>query len=277
MARAPLSPVNTSQVDLHRSQTMNAKQKKMRVRNEEGSQDPPSFRRNSQQRTHHDLTNRTKVSSGSHVHGFLPLNRRNWSLQSSQSSSTASSTAPSSTSTACTPASSRQQLDSRRIRSKYLYKLGVLPPPAPITKKNNAQHLGHADLCLCTSSNLSRQISSTKNSSTKLRFATQVEVHIIPSRVDFAQQGLKSDIWLSPKEMKAMEYRNSVEFATEQWNWRRAVDEHDFVPTIGSDGTTTWCHPAHHHGSDHRGSRSTVCNLSRTFCMIMSAQQQQQQ
>jgi hypothetical protein len=66
---------------------------------------------------------------------------------------------------------------------------------------------------------------------------------------------------MSPAELEEMAYRNYFEFASEHWDWRQAVEEEDFCLFAGA-----WTHPAH----------VTRYTPSRQFCMIRSAQQQQQ-
>ena len=184
-----------------------------------------------------------------------------------------------------------------RIRARYLQRLGVAPPSSagPSTSRKKIAPLpqsvktgscsqqrrrtrrersssveilkndhGVKDETLTTESNPP----SSPISSSVVRFQPSVEVHSVPSRNEYSNR-IKQALWMPPLEMEEMVTRNSIEFASEGWDWRHAAEEEDFVCIGGGNvhqpgSSGEWIHPAH---------MIRRCNVRNQFFMIMSARQ----
>ncbi|GKY96896.1 hypothetical protein MPSEU_000648600 [Mayamaea pseudoterrestris] len=72
----------------------------------------------------------------------------------------------------------------------------------------------------------------------KVSFDPQVKVYEIPHRDSYEQ---KSMIWNSQREIKRQASRNTIEYAYEQFDWRMAAEEAQFVQLP----TGQFVHPAH--------------------------------
>jgi hypothetical protein len=77
----------------------------------------------------------------------------------------------------------------------------------------------------------------TRNPS--VSFCTSVTVILIPSRTDYSDR-IKHSLWTSAKELKEQVSRNCVEYAFEDWDWRRAVEEPNMILYHGQ-----MVHPCH--------------------------------
>ncbi len=77
-------------------------------------------------------------------------------------------------------------------------------------------------------------------------FSTKVDVHLIPHKDMFSER-IKKLIWSEADELAENAQRNSIEFASENWDWRQACEEDNFFicPETGNK-----IHPAHVHWLD---------------------------
>ena len=212
---------------------------------------------------------------------FAPLDRKPSFVSERSSSTTTSSTTTTATKTTTSGTTSQgtsHSLESNdRIRSRYLFKLGVIGAqqggPAIVscsssassstssratTWQENTTSKGHTDSeCPIQV----HQLVETTVVKKMVRFMTKVQIHAIPHHSNYSLH-TKQLLWTSPEEMEEMTYRNYFEFASEQWDWHQAVEEEDFCLFAGKR-----THPAH----------VTRFSPSRQFCLIHSARLQQQQ
>lgn len=78
----------------------------------------------------------------------------------------------------------------------------------------------------------------------RVSFDPRVAVYLIPHRDTYDD---KSAIWSNRVEIKRRASRNTIEYTYERFNWRLAVEEHDFL--MLPDGK--FIHPAHIHKDQH--------------------------
>lgn len=69
----------------------------------------------------------------------------------------------------------------------------------------------------------------------------EVAIVPIPKREEYTQR-VKQSLWTSGSELYENAVRNSIEFAAEGWDWRKAVEECNMIPINGSDELI---HPIH--------------------------------
>lgn len=226
---------------------------------------------------------------------FVPLNRSNSFLSERSSTTTTASSSQEGyfSTTSSSAARTVSGSSASQIRSRYLYKLGVIgvergssssstPSGAPLTIKGDLPTIdtntsitteslkhdhGRPDPALVLTVNTKTGTPQqhlyvkSKSSTSKIRFQTSVKVHSIPHHTHYFTN-VKQNIWMSPMELEEMVYKNSFEYAYEGWDWNNVIEEEDFCLFAGQ-----WTHPAH----------VTRYTPSRQFCMILSAQQQHQQ
>lgn len=214
------------------------------------------------------------------VHTFLSLQR------------TSSLFGETSTTSSSTRSSDPEDLSAHRIRAKYFYRLGIGKPQVPPSSHGNnstmmvhtrkpcrsnslpshvevlKDDLGQPDVSLTLLTSLPQHTHSKFNKKAKVAFNTEVNVHFIPHRSQYSSCD-KERLWMVPHELEKMAYRNCIEFTVEQWDWRQAIEESDFVLVQG-----ILTHPAH--AMMQQQQLQQRCTPSRQFCMIFSAQQQQQ-
>ena len=182
-----------------------------------------------------------------------------------------------------------------RILNTYFHRLGVLRPTIPPSRNLNTskassrkenirekaskteilkQDLGQADSSLSRRS--APQHVNKENGRAKVGFAPCVTVHSIPNCKDYSQR-MKQLLWVPARELGENLQRNHIEFASEQWDWRCAVEEKDFVMIQG-----VLVHPVHaeilyqrHQEEEEQRfqHQQQSCNLNRQFCMLLSEQQ----
>ena len=82
---------------------------------------------------------------------------------------------------------------------------------------------------------------STKQNKKKVTFSQDPpSVQLIPSRHDYSAYR-KDCIWISPREMQTSYCRNVVEYQSEHWDYRRCIEEDQFVRMANGD----LIHPIH--------------------------------
>jgi len=238
----------------------------------------------------------------SKFHVFSPLQR------------TASLFGETSTTSSSTRSSEIEEVSAQRIRARYFSKLGIEKPPQMIPGKSEVSasisggartgamavahkfssikthvqrnsygvskssytellkdDLGQTDMNLTM---YSVPQHSKYNKGSKVAFKTDVRVHLIPHRNQYSVKE-KEQLWMPPHELELMAHRNCIEFTVEQWDWRQAIEESDFVLMQG-----TLTHPAHaiilqQQQLQKQHQQQQRYTPSRQFCMIFSAQQQQ--
>jgi hypothetical protein len=232
------------------------------------------------------------LSTEDSFNAFPPMERkpsfvseRSSSTVTSTTTTTATKTTRSGTTSQGTSHSSSSE-SSDRIRSRYLLKLGVIGAQqggsaivscssstsaslmsstatfATSKGKETTNGRGHIDSeCPYSVHEPTGRTNSSSSVNKMVRFKSQVQILAIPHHSQYSSQ-TKQQMWTSPEELEEMTYRNYFEFASEQWDWRQAVEEDDFCFFAG-----TWTHPAH----------VTRFSPSRQFCWIRSARQQQEQ
>jgi hypothetical protein len=115
------------------------------------------------------------------------------------------------------------------------------------------------------------EVSATSSHRSAVSFDNSVTVHLIPKHDQYSSQ-IRHSIWMDPQEMEATVARNALEFAAENWDWRRATEEKDMVlmeDPRSKTGEPMIVHPVHFM------MMRPQCNMQRQFLMIMSAQQRQ--
>ena len=95
-----------------------------------------------------------------------------------------------------------------------------------------------------------------------MSFESSVSVVTIPNKESYSER-TKSSIWTQSWELEELAARNILEFQSEGWDYRKAIEEQDFV--LYQDQLI---HPVH---------VMRQCNLQRQFMMIMSGQRQYKQ
>eukprot|EP00543_Licmophora_paradoxa_P008315 CAMPEP_0202458134 /NCGR_PEP_ID=MMETSP1360-20130828/22263_1 /ASSEMBLY_ACC=CAM_ASM_000848 /TAXON_ID=515479 /ORGANISM="Licmophora paradoxa, Strain CCMP2313" /LENGTH=195 /DNA_ID=CAMNT_0049078539 /DNA_START=90 /DNA_END=677 /DNA_ORIENTATION=+ len=88
-------------------------------------------------------------------------------------------------------------------------------------------------------------------------FDNSVTVQKIPLCSEYSKRVAK-DLWLDRKELQEMEYRNSIEFRSENWDWKQVRE--DLIRT--PDGQ--YIHPVHF---------IRRCTMHHQFLRVMSAMQ----
>ena len=132
---------------------------------------------------------------------------------------------------------------SRNVRARLFYQLHPEPKHTSILKRHR-----YTKTPLNTISfhqNTPCQDPSTKIvtppcKSHRIRFYNKVSVLRIPSRYQYPES-MKKNIWGTMKEISENARRNTIEFAAEGWDWRRATE--DDAMYIGPNGERI--HPVH--------------------------------
>jgi len=118
--------------------------------------------------------------------------------------------------------------------------------PVPRFKRK----LGVDHLCNSVSISLKRKRRSaprydSKGNKRSVSIDKSVSVVPIPSRTEYSCQ-VRERIWSSSEELFANAARNSVEFASEGWNWRQAVEDEEMIVHKPSGELI---HPIHLHNA----------------------------
>ena len=101
-----------------------------------------------------------------------------------------------------------------------------MTPPRP-TRSSNAR-IVHSEPAI-------------SKSARRLKFNEEVDVVPIPMRTEYSSR-IRSRIWSNAEEIHENAARNSVEFASEGWDWRNVCEDEDmFVCSISGD----LVHPVH--------------------------------
>lgn len=158
------------------------------------------------------------------------------------------------------------------IRSRFLNRLGIQRgvPSSPPTIKAISRHENSKDITedptsdTDTRSERSSSFSSYSSfGSSKARsvsFDDSVTVRPIPRHDEYSDD-VRTKIWSDPLEIYENASRNSMEFAADNFDWKHAAEEDEFVPTV----TGELVHPIHY---------VRQCNMQRNFLLVMKARQQ---
>lgn len=97
-------------------------------------------------------------------------------------------------------------------------------------------------------------VKSMKRNNTKISFKETVDVLPIPTRYDYSPE-MRSQLWSSIHEINENAARNTIEFASEGWDWRNVALDNDmcYCSTTGQ-----YMHPVHcYNQGQHYQSAST--------------------
>lgn len=146
------------------------------------------------------------------------------------------------------------------IRCKYLHKLGIFPDRSPSStgrcEKNSASPkiLHSPEGSNLTHSRIKENTFFLKTLMLhpvrprhRVTFHNMVEVHLIPNKSMYSQK-VRENLWNHPEDICRNAVRNSVEFAAENFDWRQAVEDENFLV---SPSTGARIHPAHLHWLDY--------------------------
>jgi hypothetical protein len=91
--------------------------------------------------------------------------------------------------------------------------------------------------------NNGNDIKSGKRNNPKISFKETVDVLSIPTRYEYSPE-MRSQLWSSINEINENAARNTIEFASEGWDWRNVTLDHDMChcPTTGQ-----YIHPVHYY------------------------------
>lgn len=106
-----------------------------------------------------------------------------------------------------------------------------------------------------------RELSNTNSSPrNSVRFHSKVLVMRIPSRKQYPES-MKRNMWCSLSEIARSAQRNTIEFSSEGWDWRSAVEEHSMYihPKTGQ-----YIHPVHVQRVASSASTSTSASSTTT-------------
>lgn len=160
-----------------------------------------------------------------------------------------------------------------QIRNKYLQKLGVASPPstrAPAKGSSSRLHANRQDHH--KQSNILRKFEYISplhvgsleeypdpNRKRSVSFDSCVRIRVIHNK-NRDSRCIKNSLWYTPDEEERNIQRNEFEFKAENRDWRRVVDDEQFV-TCPKTGEKV--HPAHVHWLDHITARSWQHPLQR--------------
>ena len=164
------------------------------------------------------------------------------------------------------------------IRARFLNRLGIRPngrsPPqestirGPLRSNSFCESLkadrGAPDPAIeddsscvtASSSSMDSYASQLSDSSQprKVSFRTTVTVHPIPARSSYSDR-MRRQLWTPPDIQVQNTARNVFEFAAEEWDWTKVVDDEFFINWNGER-----IHPIH----------LQECNLNQHFLSVMA-------
>ena len=82
------------------------------------------------------------------------------------------------------------------------------------------------------SPNIEKQTTASREGIQRIHFYNRVAVHRIPGR-DLYTDDVRRSLWHNSKELTKLANRNTIEFAADGYDWRRAAEEEDMykLPT----------------------------------------------
>jgi hypothetical protein len=90
--------------------------------------------------------------------------------------------------------------------------------------------------------------------STKIRFTETVDVFPIPMRSEYSDE-VRAKIWSSTMELQENAARNTIEFASEGWDWRNVTLDDDMYQC---HTTGKLIHPIHYYDANDRTNADTI-------------------
>lgn len=75
----------------------------------------------------------------------------------------------------------------------------------------------------------------------KLHFNEEVQVCLIPKKEEYSSR-IRSHLWTNAEELAINAHRNSVEFASEGWDWRNVMEDENMYRCLS---TNELIHPVH--------------------------------
>jgi hypothetical protein len=156
----------------------------------------------------------------------------------------------------------------RNVRARLCLRQQLAPPPLsrshfrPILKSTTTNNSSFAD-AECKE-NLPRDANCHQRSpqapkvfrderTTRIRFHQKVAVHCIPARHHYSDEERRG-IWNDMRELRVMARRNTIEFASEGYDWRRATEDDAMINGI---------HPVWEQHRDFQPYRSKIRTKSR--------------
>jgi len=112
-------------------------------------------------------------------------------------------------------------------------------------RKPDINHLCNSDLISLKRKRRSAPRYGSRGNKRSVSIDKSVTVVPIPSRTEYSCQ-VREKIWSSSEELFANAARNSVEFASEGWNWRQAVEDEEMIVHKPSGELI---HPIHLHNA----------------------------
>ena len=85
------------------------------------------------------------------------------------------------------------------------------------------------------------ETSSLSTTSRRLHFNETVTVCPIPKREAYSKR-MKEQLWHTPEEMMTIARRNSIEFASEGWDWNNVLEDENMYRCVNSNEKI---HPVH--------------------------------
>eukprot|EP00934_Nitzschia_sp_Nitz4_P009270 Nitzschia sp. Nitz4//scaffold345_size17508//2057//2680//NITZ4_008822-RA/size17508-processed-gene-0.9-mRNA-1//1//CDS//3329548625//9260//frame0 len=75
----------------------------------------------------------------------------------------------------------------------------------------------------------------------KLTFNEEVKVCLIPKKEEYSKR-IRDFLWTNPEDMALNAHRNTIEFASENWDWRNAMEDDNMYRCLA---TNELIHPVH--------------------------------
>jgi len=157
-----------------------------------------------------------------------------------------------------------------RLQSRHQLAVASTQSPfMPILRTRTSQRdacatLNSKENCHQDSNNQQRkiivEISQQKGRATRIRFHHKVAVHCIPARHDYSEE-IKKCIWSDMSEIREMARRNTIEFASEGYDWRRCAEDDAMV--LSPTGERV--HPVWEQRRHFQPTRSKMVHTSRRF------------
>jgi hypothetical protein len=137
-------------------------------------------------------------------------------------------------------------VNARNVRARLFYELHPQPKCTPILRRKRLLYTKSLPLFpIQTTENIlespsGRVVKVITPCKNRIRFHNKVSVIRIPSR-EMYPESIKKNIWRTLQEISENARRNTIEFAADRWDWRRATeDEAMYVAPNGER-----IHPVH--------------------------------
>ncbi len=154
----------------------------------------------------------------------------------------------------------------RNVRARLCARHHVAPIPTPLSHFRPILRSRHHASLECKE-NVPRdsnyffsyhQIPNSFPKERRIRFHQKVAVHSIPARHHYSDE-IKQRIWCDLTEIREMARRNTIEFASEGYDWRKATEDDAMV--ISPTGERI--HPVWEKHRDFQPTRSKIRKIHR--------------